>query len=71
MLVPADTPLTTPVDETVATPVFELDQGVTAAAVPEPVSAVVAPTQTVNVPVIVGFALIVTVCVTLHPTLLV
>jgi hypothetical protein len=60
LLVPADTPLTTPVDETVATPVFELDQGVTAAAVPEPVNDVETPTQALNVPEMVGLALMVT-----------
>ena len=67
MDVPADTPVTTPVEETVATPVFEETHGFTAAAVAEPVNVVVVPTQADNVPVIVGKALIVTVAVAIQP----
>jgi len=69
--VPADTPVTTPVEDTVATAVLEETQGLDAAAVAEPVSVVVNPTQTDNVPVIVGRALIVTVAVAIHPELFV
>jgi hypothetical protein len=69
--VPADTPVTTPVLETVATAVLEDTQGLEAAAVADPVNVVVSPTQTDNVPVIVGNALIVTVAVAIHPVLFV
>ena len=51
---PPETPLTTPVLETVATAVFEEVQGVVACAVPEPVNVDVAPTQALKVPPIVG-----------------
>ena len=67
MDVPADTPVTTPVEETVATAVLEETQGLEAAAVPEPVKAVVKPTQAVNVPVMVGVGLTVTVAVMIQP----
>ena len=50
--VPAATPVTTPA-ETVATEVVAEVQGLEAAAVPEPVKVVVAPTQAEAVPVIV------------------
>ena len=53
-LVPGFTPVTTPAFVTVATPVLEDVQGLTAAGVPEPVSVVVDPSHTVKVPVIVG-----------------
>ena len=69
--VPAATPVTTPVEDTVATAVFEDTQGFTAAAVAEPVKAVVSPIQTVNVPVMVGKALIVTGAVIIQPLVLV
>jgi hypothetical protein len=62
-VVPAATPVTNPLEETVAMEVFEETQGVVVAAVAEPVNCVVAPTQTTFVPVIVGMALIVTVAV--------
>ena len=65
--VPADTPVTTPVLETVATAVLEETHGLDAAAVAEPVNVVVKPTQAVNVPVIVGRALTVTVAVLIQP----
>jgi hypothetical protein len=55
-LVPAETPVTTPELFTVATPVEADIQGVVASAVAEPLNAVVAPTQTLKVPVIVGKA---------------
>src|SRR5579871_2296830 len=70
-LVPTPTPVTNPVFETVATPVVPDIQGLTAAGVPEPVSWVVFPTQTVSVPVIVGLAFTVTVTVFAQPLLLV
>lgn len=70
-LVPAATPVTTPALLTVATAGLAEIHGLTAAGVPEPVNVVVAPTQTVNVPVMVGAALTVTVAVWLHPLLFV
>jgi len=71
VVVPGLTPVTTPALFTVATPVLEDVHGLTAAGVPDPVNVVVDPTQTFNVPVIVGCALTVTVAVLLHPLLLV
>ncbi len=68
---PAATPVTTPVLLTVATPVLEDVHGFAAAGVPDPVNEVVDPTQTVNVPVIVGCALTVIVTVLEHPLLFV
>ena len=59
-LVPAATPVTTPVLLTVATLVVPETHGLLAAGVPEPVSCVVAPTQVVSVPVIVGTGFTVT-----------
>ena len=70
-LVPPATPVTTPVVLTVATEGVADTQGFTAAGVPEPVKLVVEPAHTVNVPVMVGIALTVTVAVTAHPLLLV
>ena len=70
-VVPAATPVTSPVALTVATAGVAETQGVVTAAVADPVSWVVAPTQTVSVPVIVGRALTVTVAVVLQPPLLV
>ena len=61
--VPAATPVSNPVVDTVATPVFEDTHGLFVAAVPEPESCVVDPAQTLNVPVIVGKAFTVTVAV--------
>jgi hypothetical protein len=46
--------LTMPVDVTVATAVFDEVQGVELAAVPDPVSVVLAPAQSVVAPLIVG-----------------
>ena len=63
MVVPALTPVTKPVFDTVATPVLDDTHGLTAAATPEPVNWVVEPTQTLNVPVMVGNAFTVTVAV--------
>ncbi|WP_291276168.1 hypothetical protein [Flavobacterium sp.] len=54
---------------TVATAGVADDHGVVASGVPEPVKVVVEPTQTVNVPVIVGFAFTVTVAVFVQPEL--
>ncbi len=71
VVVPAATPVTTPVLLTVATPVLEDVHGFAAAGVPDPVKVVVAPTQTVSVPVMVGCALTVIVIVLLHPLLFV
>jgi hypothetical protein len=63
--------VTRPVLLTVATPGVPETQGLTAAGVPDPVNCVVAPTQTVNVPVIVGLAFTVTVAVVEQPALFV
>jgi hypothetical protein len=63
-VVPAATPVTNPLEETIAMEVFDETQGVVVAAVAEPVNCVVAPTQTTFVPVIVGKAFTVTVAVT-------
>jgi hypothetical protein len=70
-LLPTATPVTTPVLLTVATPGVPDTHGLVAAAVPEPVKGDVDPTQTDNVPVIVGAAFTVTVAVLLHPVLFV
>jgi hypothetical protein len=69
MLVPAEIPVTSPVLLTVATRDDADTHGLTAAGVPEPVSCVVEPTQTLRVPVIVGTAFTVTVAVVLQPLL--
>ena len=69
--VPADTLVTTPLASTVATEVVADTQGLVVAAVPEPVNVVVDPIQALAVPVIVGNALIVTVCVAEQPLLFV
>ena len=53
-LVPAAIPVTRPILFTVATPGDADTHGVVDAVVPEPVSCVVVPTHTLNVPVIVG-----------------
>ena len=68
-LVPANTPVTTPVLLTVATVVVADVHGLVASGVPEPVKVVVDPSQTVKVPVIVGVALTVTVAVFIQPEL--
>ena len=52
--VPALTPVTTPVLETVAMAVLEEVQGVVACAVAEPVKTEAPPTQASKVPLIVG-----------------
>ena len=62
-LLPAVTPVTTPVLLTVATAGVADTHGLTAAGAAEPVKLVVLPTQALNVPVIVGVALTVTVAV--------
>ena len=67
VVVPADTPVTTPVLETVATPVLDDAQGVVASGVAEPVSVELWPTQATNVPVIVGKAFTVNVAVCVQP----
>jgi hypothetical protein len=54
VVVPAATPVTTPVLLTVATPVLDDVHGLAAAAVPDPVNVVVDPMQTFNIPVIAG-----------------
>ncbi len=66
-LVPAEIPDTTPVLLTVATDGVADAHGVVPSAVAEPLNVVVEPTQTLAVPVIVGFALTVTVCVCVQP----
>ena len=70
-LVPDETAVTRPVLLIVATPVEADTHAFVFAAMPEPVSCVVNPGQTVKVPVIVGSALTVTVAVAEHPELLV
>jgi hypothetical protein len=70
-LLPPATPVTTPVLLTVATPGVPDTHGLVAAAVPDPAKAVVKPTQTDSVPVIVGAGFTVTVAVVLHPLLFV
>lgn len=70
-LVPAATPVTTPVLLTVATVVVAEVHGLVVAAVPDPINVVVEAIQTFKVPVIVGSAFIVTVAVCLQPLLLV
>ena len=69
--VPAATPVTKPVEDTVATDVLDDIQALVVAAVGEPVSWVVKPAHTLNVPVIVGSAFTVTVAVITQPLLLV
>ncbi|WP_291276167.1 hypothetical protein [Flavobacterium sp.] len=68
-LVPAETPVTTPVELTVATAGVADDHGMVASGVPEPVRVVVKPTHTFNVPVMVGVAFTVTVAVLIQPEL--
>lgn len=51
---PADTPVTTPILDTVATAVLDEVHGVVASAVAEPVKVAVCPTQALNVPEMVG-----------------
>jgi hypothetical protein len=58
-LVPADTPVTRPVELTVATLVVADSHGDDGSGVPEPVNCVVAAMQVVNVPVIDGSGFIV------------
>lgn len=60
---PAETPETTPELLTVATPVFDDTQGLTNAGLAEPTRAVVDPTHTIGVPVIVGRAFTVKIAV--------
>ena len=66
-LIPALTPVTTPPLVIVATPGVADDHGVVACAVAEPDNVVVEPTQTLNVPLIVGNGLTVTVTVFIQP----
>lgn len=68
---PGAIPVTTPVALTVATAVFDEAQGLVAAGVPEPVRVMVAPSQRVVGPVMVGRAVTVMVVVAEHPLLLV
>jgi hypothetical protein len=67
VLLPALTPLTKPKADTVATAKLEDDQGFIKAGVPEPDRLVVPPTQAAGVPLIIGFAFIVKVAVTVQP----
>lgn len=69
--VPADTPVTTPADDTVATAGDAETQGLEEAAVPDPVSVVVDPMQALAVPEIVGAAgwVIVTLMLEIFPVL--
>ena len=64
--VPAETPVTTPSDETVAKLLFELDQ---LAVVPEPVNVMVLLTQTALGPVMVGIGFTDMLIVFEHPVL--
>lgn len=61
--VPDETPVTTPVAETVAIEVLAETHGLVDAGVPLPINAVVEPTQTLLLPVTVGLTLTVTVIV--------
>ena len=54
--VPAETPVTTPDESTIATEASEVDHGVVLSAVPEPVKLKVEPTDTLLPPVIAGEA---------------
>jgi hypothetical protein len=65
------TPVTTPPLVTLATDVLDEVQGLLAAGVPDPLNVVVALSHRVVVPVIVGWALTVTVTVFEQPLLLV
>jgi hypothetical protein len=71
MLVPAETPVTNPVVEFTVATAGVADVQATAAGVPDPLSKVVEPTQTDNVPVMVGSILTVTVAVLMQPKLFV
>jgi hypothetical protein len=71
MVFPAETPVMTPKLEIVATAVFEEIQGLETAGVAVPVSVILPPTHTVLFPLIVGFALTVTVAVLEQPSELV
>ena len=70
-LVPAENPVTTPVLFTVATNGVAETQGVIAAGEAEPTNVVVFPTQTDNIPEIVGLGFTVTIAVCLQPRLFV
>ena len=70
-LVPAETPVTSPVLLTVATAVAEDTHALLEDGKPVPVSWVLDPVQTVNVPVIDGIEFTVTVAVAIHPAMLV
>jgi hypothetical protein len=60
VVVPAEIPVTKPVPETVATPGFELVQGVAGSGTPVPDNCTVAPIQIGALPEIEGFGLTVT-----------
>ncbi len=68
-LVPAVTPVTTPVLLIDAIAGVPDTHGLIAAGVPEPVKAVVAPIHALNVPVTVGSGFTVSTCVALLPLL--
>ena len=70
-LVPAATPVTTPVLLTVATAGVADTHGLTAAGAPDPVHVVVLPIGTLAAPVMVGSAFTLTVAVIVQPLLLV
>ena len=70
-LVPAATPVTKPVEETVAAAILLEAHGVVTLADPEPVSWVVEPAQTESIPERVGGVLTVIVAVLIHPLVLV
>ena len=70
-MVPGFIPVTIPALFTVATPVLEDVQGLTAAGVPDPFNVIIEPSQTAVGPVMVDNAFTVTVAVLVHPLLLV
>ena len=67
IVVPPETPVTTPLLFTVATAVLDEVHGVTVAGVAVLANAVVEPAQTFSVPVIVGSAVTVTTAVVIQP----
>ncbi len=71
VVVPALLAVTTPLEDTVATPVLEDVHGFVAAGVPLPLRSVVLPSHTLNVPLMVGAASTVRVAVAVHPSLFV
>ena len=69
MVVPAESAVTTPVLDIVATAVLDEVHGVVGCAVADPVKVSVAPTHALMIPVIVGNGLTVKIPVTIQPLL--